>query len=66
MSYPCVREAMAGTTDREPLRLWGWWFDIATGDMLVYDTQTKSFEILDRREADRLLSLTAGSASSQR
>ena len=66
MSYPCVREAMAGTTDREPLRLWGWWFDIATGDMLVYEPESKSFELLDRRKGDQLLSLAAGSASSQR
>ena len=51
MTYPAVRERAAAGA----LRLNGWWFDIATGDISAYEPETRSFEVLDRREADRLL-----------
>jgi carbonic anhydrase len=50
-SYPIVRERTAAGT----LQLSGWWFDVASGNMYVYERATRSFEVLDRREADRLL-----------
>jgi hypothetical protein len=31
-----------------------WWFDIATGDMHVYDPVTRSFELLNKDSLDRL------------
>jgi carbonic anhydrase len=51
MSYPIVRERVAAKT----LRLDGCWFDIASGDMFAYQRATRSFGVLDRQAADRLL-----------
>jgi carbonic anhydrase len=51
MSYPIVRERVAAGT----LRLDGCWFDIASGDMFAYQRATRSFEVLDRQAAERLL-----------
>lgn len=51
LSYPIVRERVAAGT----LRLGGLWFEIASGDMFAYEPPTRSFELLDRREANRLL-----------
>jgi carbonic anhydrase len=50
-SYPIVRQRVADGT----LRLSGWWFDIAQGEMLSYDRQTRAFETIDRQAAERLL-----------
>ena len=51
MSYPIVREkVMAGT-----LQLSAWWFEVASGSMYVYDRGSRSFEIIDRERAERLL-----------
>ena len=51
MTYPIVRERVAAKT----LHLSGWWFDIATGDMYCYEPSSRAFEIIDRREAERLV-----------
>lgn len=51
MSYPIVRKRVLDNS----LHLSGWWFDIATGDMYCYERSTRSFEVIDRREAERLV-----------
>jgi carbonic anhydrase len=48
-TYPAVRQGLAHKT----LSLAGWWFDIATGDVHVYDPITRSFELLDKDSLDR-------------
>ncbi len=51
MSYPIVRaQVTAGT-----LHLSGWWFDIATGDMYAYERTSRSFEVIDRQVAERIV-----------
>jgi len=55
MSYSIVRDkVLAGT-----LQLSGWWFEVATGNMYAYDPTRRSFEVIDRQTADRLLSRLA-------
>lgn len=51
-SYPIVRRRLAEGT----LHLSGWWFDIATGEVWAYDRESRAFETIDRRFAERLLS----------
>ena len=51
MSYPIVREQVADGA----LRLSGWWFDIATGNMYSYERASRSFEVIDRQLAERLI-----------
>jgi carbonic anhydrase len=51
MTYPLVRERVQAGK----LRLSGWWFEIATGNMYAYERASRSFEIIDRAVADRLL-----------
>jgi carbonic anhydrase len=51
MSYPIVRAQVAAGT----LRLSGWWFDIGTGDMFAYERESRSFVVIDRGVADRLI-----------
>ena len=51
MTYPLVRERVVAGT----LRLGGWWFDIASGNMFAYERSTRSFEVIDRQEAERLI-----------
>lgn len=51
ISYPIVRERVAAGS----LHLSGWWFDIATGDMYAYEAASRSFEVIDRQEAERLI-----------
>lgn len=48
-TYPAVRQRVAHKT----LSLAGWWFDIATGDVHVYDAVSRSFELLDKESLDR-------------
>jgi carbonic anhydrase len=51
MSYPLVRQRVhAGQ-----LHLSGWWFEIATGEMLAYERETRAFERIDRQAAERLI-----------
>ncbi len=51
-TYPIVRERIADGS----LYLSGWWFDIAKGDMYIYQRETRTFEIIDRAAAERLVS----------
>ena len=51
MSYPIVRDRVHA----QALSLSGWWFEIATGSMYAYERTSRSFEVIDRREAERLL-----------
>jgi carbonic anhydrase len=51
-SYPMVRQRIADGT----LQLSGWWFDIAKGEVSAYNRETRTFETIDRKFAERLLS----------
>jgi carbonic anhydrase len=50
-SYPIVRERIAGGT----LHLNGWWFNIAKGEMYAYQRESRSFQVIDRNTAERLI-----------
>jgi carbonic anhydrase len=50
MSYPDVRVAV----DDGAVRLSGWWFDIAKGEMYAWQDETRSFVVIDRATAERL------------
>lgn len=56
MTYPIVRSRVESGS----LALSGWWFDIATGDMHAYERSSRSFEVIDRAHADRLIVQMAG------
>ena len=51
MTYPDVRTAV----ERGALLLSGWWFDIAGGDMYVYQPDARTFAVIDRDLAERLV-----------
>lgn len=51
MSYPMVRERTTAGT----LHVSGWWFDVASGNMYAYDHRSRSFKVIDREMADRLI-----------
>ena len=51
MTYGIVKSQVAAGA----LVVSGWWFDIATGSMYVYERSSRSFEIIDRAVADRLV-----------
>jgi carbonic anhydrase len=51
MSYPIVRAQVAAGS----LQVSGWWFDIATGDMYSYERPNRSFEVIDRQIAERII-----------
>ena len=51
MSYPIVRARVGAGT----LRLSGWWFDIASGNMYSYERASRSFVLIDRQLAERLI-----------
>ena len=51
MTYPIVPAAV----ETGALRLSGWWFDIATGDMYAHRPETRSFDVVDRALAERLI-----------
>ncbi|MBS0209090.1 MAG: carbonic anhydrase [Planctomycetes bacterium] len=50
-TYPLVRERMQTGN----LRLFGCWFNIATGEMLAYRRETRRFEPIDRDHAERMI-----------
>jgi carbonic anhydrase len=51
MSYPLFRTSVTAGT----LHLSGWWFDIATGNMYAYERASRSFAVIDRKMAERLI-----------
>jgi carbonic anhydrase len=51
MSYPIVRRKV----ETGMLGLSGWWFDIEKGTMHAYERSSRSFEVIDRAVADRLI-----------
>ncbi|HVQ60552.1 MAG TPA: carbonic anhydrase [Burkholderiales bacterium] len=59
MSYPIVRERASSGA----LHLSGWWFDIENGDVYVYEPESRSFEVIDRQHADRLIARFAAKRS---
>jgi carbonic anhydrase len=36
------------------LRLYGWWFEIATASVHAYDEDQKKFAVIDRTHADKI------------
>lgn len=50
-TYPVVQKRLK----EETLKIHGWWFDIAKGDVYSYDEETNKFILIDEEEADRLL-----------
>jgi len=59
MSYPIVHDQVAAGA----LRLSGLWFDVATGDMYAYERSSRSFQIIDRAVAERLMARLAGDSA---
>ncbi|HMA73903.1 MAG TPA: carbonic anhydrase [Xanthobacteraceae bacterium] len=55
MSYSIVRDKVTAGT----LRLSGWWFEVESGNMYVYDRTCRSFEVIDRQMAERLVARLA-------
>jgi len=51
MTYAIVRDRVSARR----LRLNGWWFDVASGSMYAYDRAARSFELIDREMAERLV-----------
>ncbi len=50
-SYPGVTEKISTGT----LRLHGWWFDIATGNVYAYEPERREFVVMDEEEGERIL-----------
>ena len=51
MSYPVVQQQVRAGK----LQLSGWWFEVATGEMLAYSRETRTFERIDRHMAERMI-----------
>ena len=51
LTYSDMRTAV----ERGALQLSGWWFDIASGDMYVYQPDARAFAVIDRDMAERLV-----------
>jgi len=51
-TYPIVQDLI----QQKKLKIYCWWFDIATADVYSYNEDEKRFKILDDEEAARLLS----------
>lgn len=50
-TYPQVAQGIAANT----LRLHGWWFDIATGNVFAFEPDVQKFVIIDHAEGARIL-----------
>lgn len=51
MTYPQVATGVAAGV----LRLHGWWFDIATGNVYAFEPEEKWFVVIDQEEGERIL-----------
>lgn len=51
MTYPQVATGVAAGV----LRLHGWWFDIATGNVYAFEPEEKRFVVIDQEEGERIL-----------
>lgn len=51
MSYPSARDRV----EKKQLRIHGWWFDIARGDVCCYEQELNQFVVIDEKEAKRIL-----------
>lgn len=51
VTFASVRERV----DKKTITLHGWWFDIASGDVHVYDEERGGYILLDEAEAERVL-----------
>ncbi len=49
--YPFIRERV----DAGALRLHGWWFDVGTADVHVFDPSVGRFQLIDETLAERML-----------
>ena len=52
--FTLPKSISSGAEKINPLRLHGWYFDIATGDVFSYDPEKRRFVLLDEAEADRI------------
>ncbi|RDB35826.1 carbonic anhydrase [Spirobacillus cienkowskii] len=52
-TYPIIKERI----NQNKLRIYCWWFDIATADVYSFNETEGLFKVLDDEEANRLLSL---------
>lgn len=54
-TYPYILERIhAGK-----LRIHGWWFDLSSADIYCYNPQSEKFVLIDEKEADKILALSA-------
>jgi len=51
-TYPIIKEKM----DQGLLKLWGWYFDVGTGDVFAYEEEVQSFLLIDSIEGEYILS----------
>lgn len=51
LSYPQIRERV----EKHDIGIHAWWWDIATGDLYIYDRDAHRFELIDERIAERML-----------
>jgi carbonic anhydrase len=51
ISYPSVRDRI----EKKQLRVHGWWFDIAQGDVYCYEQTLSQFVLIDDKEAKLIL-----------
>lgn len=50
-TYPLVMERLKN----KKLKIYGWWFDLATADVYHYDQKEKAFVLIDEKEAKKML-----------
>jgi len=51
LSYPQIRERVT----KHDIGIHAWWWDIATGDLYIYDRDEHRFALIDERMAERML-----------
>jgi carbonic anhydrase len=50
-TYPQVAERLTAGS----LRLHGWWFDVATGNVYAFEPEAQRFVVIDQEEGERIL-----------